>query len=148
MKLCLWVVVILCFLAATVQDIRTKTVVNLLWVISGMAGLLLNLLNFSTGVEGHVGEVIFFCGVQLLLFSRFYGKADVYAFCVCAIVLHSLGDGLKEYLVLSLLAIGYLALVQICRRNVRKDGNLKVPVAFLPYITLALLTSLCYHIMC
>lgn len=148
MKLCLWIVVILCFLAATVQDIRTKTVVNLLWVISGIAGLLLNLPNLRTGVEGHVGEVIFFCGAQLLLFSRFYGKADVYAFCVCAVVLHSLGDGLKEYLLLSLLAIGYLALVQICRRNVRKDGNLKVPVAFLPYITLALLTSLCYHIMC
>lgn len=75
--------------------------------------------------------------LQFMLFARMYGKADCYAFCVCAIAGASLGMGFPDYLWQMLLALCLLFPVQLLRRNIGKSGNLKQPVAFLPYITLA-----------
>lgn len=125
-----------CLLAACVSDYRTREVYNLNWWISGAAALLLHWLN-GEAAWGRLVELCFFCLLQTGLFSRMYGRADCYAFCVCAAAASSRGLGLREYLMQMAIAFGILAIVQLLRRNLDKTGNLKCPVPFLPYITLS-----------
>lgn len=102
-------------------------------------------------LPGRPVTVLWYLGVymaiQLGLFSRLYGKADCYAFCVCAIAEASLGMTLFDYLILTLLAVFLLFPIQLYRRNIAKNGNLKRPVAFLPYITTAFAVHIFMHFM-
>ena len=45
--------------------------------------------------------------------------------------------GMFGYLMHMMLAVLALFIVQLPKRNIAKNGNLKQPVAFLPYISLA-----------
>lgn len=92
--------------------------------------------------------LITFLSLQFSLFYGMYGKADTYAFCVCAMAETSLEWGMKGYLLHMLVSFLWLALIQGGRHNIAKTGNLKEPVPFLPYITLAFCTLLWYHIIC
>lgn len=129
----LWMTVIGCLLFACATDCRTRRVYNVTWWISGAAAAVL-LLRSPTW-RTVLPELGFFCLLQLGLFARMYGKADCYAFCVCAAAGASEGLGCMEYLLHMALAFCILAPVQICRRNLDRRGNLRQPVAFLPYIT-------------
>ena len=99
--------------------------------------------------NGRIGEalpgLLFFICLQQFLFSRMYGRADCHAFSVCALHLASLGVGLRGYLEQMLLAFLFLAIFQFFRKNIADNGNLKRPVPFLPYITLAFFLVVCYH---
>ena len=146
-------------LAACIMDIQSSMVYDYVWWLGGAAGGLLMggmiLAWRRNGVQGYeginavgerlgmssaqlelLGSVIIFILVQELLFSKFYGRADCHAFSVCALAEGAVGMGMKEYLVHMLLAFGVLAVVQLLRGNVGRDGNLKNPVPFLPYITI------------
>ncbi len=133
----LWMIIIVCLLLACVTDCRTLRVYNVIWWISGVAAAVL--MARSDTWRMVLPDLCFFCLVQLKLFSRMYGKADCYAFCVCAAAGASRGFGCMEYLLHMALAFGILAAVQLCRRNLDRRGNLRQPVAFLPYITIAFL---------
>lgn len=85
-----------------------------------------------------------YMALQFGVFARMYGRADCYAFCVCAIAEASLGMDFSDYLVLMLLALCLLFPVQLLRGNIAKNGNLKQPVAFLPYISAAFALHLCF----
>ena len=127
------------FLFACVTDHRTCEVYNVTWWVSGAAALLLLCLN---GLNGRMPatvltELAFFCMLQLFAFSGMYGRADCYAFCVCALAETACGLGLLEYLYHMLLSFCLLAVVQLLRRNINAKGNLKCPVAFIPYISVA-----------
>lgn len=135
MRALLWAVISVCFLTASVEDCRTCEVHNLLWWISGTAAALLIVQNGIS--RALLLELTVFCLLQLILFSRMYGRADCYAFCVCAAAEASLGAGLQEYLVHMLFAFGILAVIQLFRHNVNRKGNLKQAVPFLPYITVS-----------
>ena len=139
-----WMILISCFTFACISDLLTCTVVNFTWYIGGAAAVILFCTagNFSLPL---CGDILLFAGLQLLLFSRFYGLADCYAFIVCGITLASQGLRLKSFLVQMLLAFVMLAVVQGIRRNISDTGNLKTPVPFLPYITLALYGTLWYY---
>lgn len=122
-----------CLLLACVTDIAICQVYNFVWLISGVAAMaLLSGRGFRVSA---VWEVLLFCVIQMTLFARMYGKADCYAFCVCAAVEAGLGFGLAEFLMHMLVSILLLAAVQMVRRNIGPGGRLKNPVPFLPYIT-------------
>ena len=145
MRAILWGITALCYIIACVQDLRTCRVVNLLWWISGAAGTVLLLLQRNGRIGEALPGLLFFICLQQFLFSRMYGRADCHAFSVCALPLASLVVGLRGYLEQMLLAFLFLAIVQFFRKNIAENGNLKRPVPFLPYITLAFFLVVCYH---
>lgn len=126
-------VIFWCFIKAMLEDARWQRVHRYLWWISGTAGLGLLFLHWEIFLHA-AGDLVFFAMVQFFLFSKLYGRADCHAFQVCSMVLGAYGGTLKIYLFHMLFTIIMLGLVQICRRNVNKKGDLKEPVALLPYL--------------
>ncbi|MCM1045766.1 MAG: hypothetical protein NC417_09660 [Candidatus Gastranaerophilales bacterium] len=117
-------------------DLRYSLVYDYTWWMSAAAGACLlypSLPRYPT----LLWQLVIFFLLQRGLFGRFYGRADVYAFCVCALVEASWGMGLKWYLLHMSAAFVLLAAVQGRRHNIGRDGNLKTPVPFLPYITVS-----------
>jgi len=129
-----------CLLLACVTDLVTCQVYNFTWW-PGLASSLV-LLWYAWFVSGTasletVKSFLFFLTLQLMLFCRVYGRADCYAFCVCAAAEASRGFQAAGYLVHMLVAYALLFLVQTVRGNINRKGNLKEPVPFLPYITIS-----------
>lgn len=91
-------------------------------------------------------ELGFFIILQLSLFPKMYGRADCYAFSVCAVAEAAAGLSLAGYFLHMLLSFIFLAFVQALRHNIGKGGNLRRPVPFLPYITLAFWALLWYSV--
>ncbi len=133
----------LCF--ACLTDSRCCLVYEFTWWIAGGAAVLLMLERYAPGDIGwnvpYIGvirnltELCLFIVLQELFFSRFYGRADCHAFVICGLVECALGLGMMGYLFHMLWAFLCLAVVQLFRGNIGMRGNLKQPVAFLPYIT-------------
>lgn len=132
-----------CLLMACITDGKNCKVYNYTWWLGGGAGvlLLIHCVFEQEGMRGDIRnwlpELLCFGIIQEYFFSRMYGKADCHAFVACAIIECALGMGLKAFLIHMLLAFGLLAGVQLVRRNIGKNGNLKHPVPFLPYITVS-----------
>lgn len=127
-----------CLLLACVTDLAICQVHNFVWWVAGSAGGLLFFERLRRVPEGNghlVSELAVFCVIQLVVFGRLYGRADCYAFCVCAVMEAALGIGLKGFLVHMLFSLGLLTAKQAVRKNIGHDGNLRRPVPFLPYIT-------------
>lgn len=137
-------VILCCFLFASYTDLKHCWVYNATWLIAVPAALGLCLLQRHS--LGSLREYGGFLLLQLLFFGRTYGKADLYAFLTGGLCMMALGGGLREDLQFMLLAYVFLGIVQLLRKNVGRNGNLKKPVAFLPYITLALFSCVWYHI--
>lgn len=83
-----------------------------------------------------------FFAIQQILFARLYGKADCHAFCVLAMFGSILGTGMEGFFRHMILAYGFLILHQGYRRNIAKNGTLKKPAPFLPYITAAFFVNI------
>jgi hypothetical protein len=130
-------VIALCLLWACATDKKSFEVYNLVWAISAPAAFLL-LVTYGRLNAGTCLSLAVFGLLQLLLFSKMYGKADCYAFCVCSMALAAEGFGFEMYVVHMAAAFTLLAALQLLRGNVNRRGNLKEPVAFLPYITVSL----------
>lgn len=134
----LWGILWCSLLYGCATDLKSQKVYNFTWWFGGLAagGLLWGSL--CTGRSPILlWHLTVYMVLQFGLFARMYGRADCYAFCVCAIAEASLGMRFSDYLVLMLLALCLLFPVQLLRRNIAKSGNLKQSVAFLPYISAA-----------
>ena len=132
-------VVVGCLLLASLTDAATCRVYNFVWWPAGAAALAL----FGCGgPEGFwllirtVPEMLIFCTVQIRLFGKLYGRADCYAFCVCAAAEAGLGMKFGDFL------------IQACRKNISRKGQLKEPVAFVPYITAGFYLTIIFHKIC
>ncbi|MCH5341565.1 MAG: hypothetical protein J1E01_08855 [Acetatifactor sp.] len=129
-----------CLLLACVTDVVMYQVYDFVWWISGAAAamLLWARLWVTNDVRNGLG-ILFgltvFWIVQIWVFGRLYGKADCYAFCVCAAAETGLGMGLELIVTHMVFAFGMLVPVQFISKNITLRGNLKKPVAFIPYIT-------------
>lgn len=137
-----------CLLLACVTDILFCQVYNFIWwpglaaalAVTGRRCSLLcaareGLPGICTAFMDVFGSLLIFWMVQTFVFRRMYGRADYYAFCVCAAAETAEGMGLAGFLGHMLLAYALLLPVQAVRRNIDRKGNLKQPVPFLPYIT-------------
>lgn len=131
-------------LTATLMDMKTKTVVNVIWWISLFGSIGMIWLSSADNISGY-SDFGLFCGLQLFFFSRFYGRADSYAYIACAAYGLASGWNLRMFLTHMLISFLLLALVQIPRKNVDSRGNLHRPVAFVPYISIAFLFLFWYY---
>lgn len=135
-----WSILAGCLILACITDYKSCEVYQFTWWIAGFATLLLmwkdlregNRLSFSLTIL-----LLVYVLLQEYFFCKFYGKADSHAFVVCAGALFGLGMNFRDCLLHMLLAFGGLAVVQLFRGNINRRGNLKKPVAFLPYITIS-----------
>lgn len=128
-----------CLLFACATDMAFCQVYNMTWWVGVPAGALLfwsRCLREPQNAKGAAELAVFFA-LQLLWFARMYGRADCYAFCVCALAQAGLGMGLLAYLSHMAAAFLMLALIQGRKGNLGRGGNLKRPVPFVPYITAA-----------
>lgn len=133
-------VILGCLLLACTTDLAIYQVHNFVWWFGGIAaGLLLwvELRRVPAAVSNVLPELFAFCIIQIVLFSRLYGRADCYAFCVCSWTEAGLGMDIMGFLEHMFLAFLLLTAVQAFRKNISRKGNLKKPVPFLPYITAA-----------
>lgn len=128
-------------LAVSVTDMQTYESYDCLYWVGSGAGFLVLL---DSGQLSGVGLdlVIFFC-LQRFLFCRMYGKADAQAFFASALFLGAQGGGMESYLLHMAASVALLAVVQGIRCNINVRGNLKRPVAFLPYISVTGWLLLC-----
>ena len=135
-----------CLLFACMTDWKSCEVFAFTWWIGGTAGGFLLLQKYVTGYW--IGEprtpviqqlipLLLYILMQEIFFERFYGRADCHAFVICALIETVLGMGMLEFLLHMLMAFGLLAVVQMPQGNINSKGNLKRPVAFLPYITIS-----------
>lgn len=129
-----------CLILACATDWVLCQVYNFIWWIALTASAVLlwrslYLPQIEKKEEILIALLLFFI-LQFTVFCRTYGKADGYAFCVCAVTEATRGMKLAGFLFHMLLAYALLFLVQTIRGNLNRRGNLKKPVPFLPYITI------------
>ena len=84
-------------------------------------------------------ELIVFCGIQFVVFRMFYGLSDCIAFGVCAMYLTVHGGDIMDSVILMIVTILLLGVVQACKKNINRKGNLKEPVALIPYIAVGMM---------
>ena len=125
---------------AAVEDHRFCRVRRYLWWVAGSAGMGLFLLLRGMAPKLLLGLLLY--GIlQFAFFSRAYGKADCHAFLCCAIVLAAHGGGWEDYLWHGLFTFLLLGIRQLQKGNVSARGNLKKPVALIPYVTASFFLS-------
>ena len=136
-------------LAAAYMDAEKCWVYNYVWWWCLLSEILLFIVRIwkcggmsATDVPGNLfirqlGSFIIFVMLQHFLFEKMYGKADCYAFCICALAESIYGGGLFLFLLHMLIAVMLMAIVQIYRKNLMWNGKLRKPGAFIPYIVVA-----------
>lgn len=116
-------------LFAAYTDNKKQEIYRITWALPmGIA-----LMGMPHTKEAMLG-LVFFATLQLLLFSRFYGKADSFAFCLCAGALSTVNGKPLDYLIQMLIALVLLLFINLWKHNVDRKLKLKKPVPFIPYI--------------
>ena len=124
------------FLAAYC-DFCTTEIYDFAYLPAATAGVARLLINRDTIAAAVIVELVIFILLQIVLFRHFYGFSDCIAFSVCGIWMASFGSSLVDYFILMNVAFVLLIIVQAFKRNIAK-WTLKHPVAFIPYITVAM----------
>ena len=130
-----------CLLRAAWEDGKSQMVRRWLWWVAGSAGFLTLWLRRGEAPGAWI-ELVCYGALQFLFFSKMYGRADCHAFFCCGIMTSAYGGGMKEYLWHMLITFSYLGIIQIGKRNVTAGGNLRQPVALIPYVVPAYLTCI------
>ena len=129
-------------LSACVMDQETHMVYDYVWWVGGVAGGILMLLSDNNMWL----SVALFILLQELFFCKMYGRADCHGFVVCALIEAAYGMSMQGYLLHMLFAFCLLAVVQLVSGNVGRDGKLKRPVPFLPFMTIAFWLNLLVYL--
>lgn len=127
-----------CLLFACATDLMIKKVYDFTWWAAAPAVILMvHLSAAQPELSGLVAYII----IQEKLCGGLYGRADCHAFGVCAAAGSCLGFGTIDFCIHMILSFLMLSIVQRFKKNAAKDGRLKKPVAFMPYITAAFWTT-------
>lgn len=116
-------------------DYNTKEVYDFCYLPALLSGSVFLMLERPPGIM----DLILFCVIQLVIFRKLYGESDCLAFCTCAAYMTANGGGLRDYLMLMAIVFALLTTVQLLRRNVAGNGNLKEGVPLIPYIAAVML---------
>ncbi|MBO4910471.1 MAG: hypothetical protein J5476_14450 [Lachnospiraceae bacterium] len=129
--------VVLCLMAASIEDMLTHKVADFIWWICAPACLLI--LPFSQTPPGFWDffECLFAIFIQEHIMCRFYGRADSHAFSCCAAFLIFFGTGLEGHILHMIFSLIFLSVHQLIRHNIGNRGKLISPVPFIPYISIA-----------
>lgn len=120
-------------LTASIIDYQTKEVYDYLHLIGCIPGISISIWQYRG--SDRLLSLILFAVLQILFFMRMYGEADAFVFLTCSLMEYGCKAGFLTYLLHMLSAFSLLGVVQLCRHNINTSGNLKEPVAFVPYIT-------------
>lgn len=131
------IAVLLCLTAASVEDIRTREVSDLIWWIMAPACLLLIPSSGSALTLWDFLECLYAIFIQEHIMSRFYGRADSHAFSCCAVFLFFFGAGLEGHILHMFISLILLSGHQKLCNNIGNRGKLISPVPFIPYISVA-----------
>lgn len=129
--------IILCIANATLLftayiDFKTQEVYRVIWAFPmAIAGM-----GISYTKEAILSLGIFFI-LQFFLFSKFYGKADSFCFCLSAETIVISNGQLLDCLIHMLIALTLMFVANLCKHNVDKHLKLKKPEPFIPYIYIA-----------
>lgn len=124
-----------CLLFACVTDILTNKVYDFIWWVAAGVEIAAYILH-PISLWKLVCLAIFFI-IQELLFAKLYGRADCHAFCICAVMESIFGMDITGFFLHMILSFAILIAIQYFRENIGKNGRLKIPVPFMPYITFA-----------
>ena len=126
-------------LFACVTDIRCCEVFRFTWWIGCGSGICFLVTEILCRKEFPAGLLFLplYIGLQEMLFSQTYGRADSHAFSACAIMQCTLKMNIEWYFLHMVLAFCCIIMVQAMQKNIGRWGILKRPVAFLPYITVS-----------
>ena len=130
---CAWLLLQIYFVSCSLTDIMTCQVYDLFQYLGIAAAGYLLLCGEAPAWIGF--SVILFAGLQYFVFRKLYGEADAMSFLVSALAEGALGYDVQMYLLHMIIAYLLLSLTQIVKGNIGTGGKLKVPVPFLPYIT-------------
>lgn len=109
------------------MDHEKQEVYRFIWLIPATVIIPDILQKTGTGL-------LIFLLLQFLVFARFYGKADAFAFSICAGALSALGGDMIIFLIQMLTALILLFTVNLFQHNINGKGNLKRAKPFIPYI--------------
>ncbi len=118
-------------LVAAIQDDQTYEVYDFLHILAVPTGVIFIVISPS---GEKIISLAIFAVIQIGIFMRMYGAGDGLVFLVCAVYESRFGKGLSTYLLHMAAVFVVLLVVQGIRRNINKKGNLKKPVALVPYI--------------
>lgn len=124
-----------CMLFACVTDILTNKVYDFIWWAAAVVEIAAYILH-PISLWKLVCLAVFFI-MQELLFAKLYGRADCHAFCICAVMESIFDMDIIGFFLHMILSFAFLIAVQYFRENIGKNGRLKIPVPFMPYITFA-----------
>lgn len=126
--------VFFCLAAASIEDIRTHKVSDYTWWVFAPACLMILPGPAKLTVWDFL-ECLYVIFIQQHVMSRFYGRADSHAFSCCMVFLTFAGAGLEGHIIHMSIALLYLTIAQLLNHNIGKNGKLKKPVPFIPYIS-------------
>ena len=138
---------VVCLFTASICDIRTYMVPDLIWWIAAASILALILMRYggrevlsdpdAMKAAGRLLEALFIICIQERVMSRYYGRADSHAFSCCALYLAIFGTCLEVHILHMTLSLLSLTVIQLFRHNISKHGRLKQPAPFIPYISIS-----------
>ena len=122
-------------LTCSITDQLTFYVYSFLHYPTLLAGIL---YWYTMDVTADAGWAILFYGlVHLLLFSKLFGRGDSLVYVISAFFLTGPWDNALRYLCHMALTFALLGVISLLKGNINKRGNLKHPVALVPYIMVA-----------
>ncbi len=134
-NVCIGFLMLIYLVLCCITDYHTQMVYDIIQV--GMCMLLVPIILWKAPEPVMGVELIVFGGIQIGLFRRMYGDADVMGFLICALSL--VDGGMLMWTIHMAITFLLLGIAQGWRRNIASDGNLKVSVPLYPYIAVAYL---------
>lgn len=106
--------------------------------LHGIGLLSVGVMAFCSQAKSEIWcSFLIFCLIQYFVFRHMYGPADVVIFMVCSMFFAAEGKNLDTYLLHMGLTFSILGVVQLFRGNISRGGNLKEPVALIPYVVIS-----------
>lgn len=124
-----------CLITASISDIRTKEVSDIVWWIALADIIVYELLSQASLKAQPLFESLLIIFIQEKIMSRFYGRADSHAFSCCALFWAVSGKCLEMHVLHMTVSLVLLTAVQLARHNIGPAWKLKIPIAFIPYIS-------------
>lgn len=124
-----------CLVFASISDIRTKEVSDMVWWVALADIIVYELLSQASLKPQPLFESLLIIFIQEKIMSRFYGRADSHAFSCCALFWALSGKCLEIHIIHMTMSLALLTAVQLARHNIGPVWKLKIPIAFIPYIS-------------
>lgn len=130
-------------LAAAYSDSQIQQVYDFFFYVALVSAVMMLALQ-GVALSECIWDIVFFSLMQGILFRRMYGKADCMWFIGCSVFFAAYGMKIFDFLILMSVSFFLLFVIQLAKKNLNNKGNLKEPVALLPYITAASIICYCF----